>query len=440
MFNAVDTVLAQRESDGNPVRVAMVGAGVTARMIALQLATPVPGMRLVAIANRTVEKATQAFANAGVPKAEVVSDLGRLEENIDNGRASVVQEPNLVCQAGNIDVIVEVTGTVEFGVHVASAAIRHGKHVVLVNAELDSTVGPILKVHADRAGVVLTNTDGDEPGVAMTLLRYLRSVGLTPVATGNLKGMIDRYRTPETQREFATKYNQDAAKVTSFADGTKLSMETCILANATGFKVGQRGMYGPKCAHVREMAKLLPLDQLLTDGLVDYALGAEPHTGAFVIVHEKHPRKQKELAYYKLGDGPCYVFYTPYHLPHIQIASTIARAALFGDPTVTPLGAPICEVITIAKRNLQVGEVLDGVGGFMAYGLIDNAPISAKQNLLPMGVSEGCRLRRSIQRDQPITYADIELPEGRLCDQLRAQQHRHFHGETQSEEKIKSNS
>ncbi|PYK11758.1 MAG: NAD(P)-dependent oxidoreductase [Verrucomicrobia bacterium] len=433
-----DTVLAQRERDGSPVRVAMVGAGVTARMIALQLATPIPGIRLVAIANRTVEKGTQAFSNAGVPESEVVLDLGRLEENIDKGVASVVEEANLVCQAQNIDVIVEVTGTVEFGSHVAFNAIHHRKHVILVNAELDSTVGPILKFHAERAGVVLTNTDGDEPGVAMTLLRYLRSVGLRPVAAGNLKGIIDRYRTPDTQREFATKYKQDAAKVTSFADGTKLSMEACILANATGFKVGQRGMYGPKCAHVREMAKLLPLDELLADGLVDYALGAEPHTGAFVIVHEEHPRKQKELAYYKLGDGPCYVFYTPYHLPHIQIASTIARAALFGDATVSPLGGPVCEVITIAKRNLQIGDVLDGVGGFMAYGVIENAPVSAKQNLLPMGVSEGCRLVRNTPKDRPITYDDIELPQDRLCDQLRTQQCRHFRGEMCLEEMIRS--
>src|SRR5437764_3627834 len=309
MINATDTVLVQRENNGNPVRVAMVGAGVTARMIALQLASPIPGMRLVAIANRTVKKAVQAFSSAGMPEPEVVSDLGRLEENVDKGRASVVEEPTLVCHARNIDIIVEVTGTVEFGAYVASAAIHHRKHVVLVNAELDSTVGPILKLHAERAGVVLTNTDGDEPGVAMTLLRYLRSVGLKPVAAGNLKGMIDRYRTPETQREFAAKYDQDAAKVTSFADGTKLSMETCILANATGFRVGQRCMYGPKCAHVREMAKLLPLDQMLADGLVDYALGAEPHTGAVLIVHEPHPRKQKDLAYYKLDDRPYTVFY-----------------------------------------------------------------------------------------------------------------------------------
>jgi len=111
---------------------------------------------------------------------------------------------------------------------------------------------------------------------------------------------------------------------------------------------------------------------------------------------------------------------------------------LFGDPTVTPLGAPVCEVITIAKRNLRVGDVLDGVGGFMAYGVIENAPTTAKQNLLPMGVSEGCRLLRNMSKDQPITYADIELPEGRLCDQLRALQFRHFRGETWLEERIKS--
>jgi predicted homoserine dehydrogenase-like protein len=315
---------------------------------------------------------------------------------------------------------------VEFGARVAVDAIRHRKHVVLVNAELDSTVGPILKFYADRAGVVITNTDGDEPGVAMTLLRYVKSVGLRPVAAGNLKGLIDPYRTPETQREFAAKYNQDAAKVTSFADGTKLSMEATILANASGFRVGQRGMYGPKCAHVKEMVNLLPMDQLLDGGLIDYALGAEPHTGAFVLAYEEHPKKRKELAYYKMGDGPLYAFYTPYHLPHIQIVSTIARAALFSDATVTPIGAPLCEVGTTAKRDLKAGEVLDGVGGFMTYGVIENAPGFADRNLLPMGIAEGCRLLRDLAKDDVIAYSDVELPKGRVCDQLRAEQAAQF--------------
>ena len=296
--------------------------------------TPITGMRLVAIANRTPGKALQAFTNAGIDWQSWFPACLSWRTGWRRGVPSVVDDPMAVCRAANIDVVVEVTGTVEFGAQVAVAAIAHRKHVVLVNAELDSTVGPILRHQADRAGVVITNTDGDEPGVAMTLLRYVKTVGLRPVGAGNLKGLIDRYRTPETQREFAAKHNQDAAKVTSFADGTKLSMEATILANATGFQVGQRGMYGPKCAHVRDIARLLPAEKLISSGLVDYALGAEPHTGAFVIAWEEHPKKRKELSYYKMGDGPFYVFYTPYHLPHVQIASTIARAALFHDATV----------------------------------------------------------------------------------------------------------
>jgi predicted homoserine dehydrogenase-like protein len=177
---------------------------------------------------------------------------------------------------------------------------------------------------------------------------------------------------------------------------------------------------------VREMSSLLPHDDLMNGGLVDYALGAEPHTGAFVVVYEEHPRKRKELAYYKMGDGPFYVFYTPYHLPHIQIVSSIARAALGGDPTVSPAGAPRCDVATIAKRDLKAGEVLDGVGGFMTYGTIDNADVVYQQGLLPMGVAGGSRLLRDVAKDAALTYADIALPTDRLCDQLRLEQGQRF--------------
>jgi len=265
---------------------------------------------------------------------------------------------------------------------------------------------------------VLTHTDGDEPGVAMTLLRYLRSLGLRPVAAGNLKGMVDYYRTPETQRAFAERNDQDARKVTSFADSTKLSMEATVLANATGFRVGRRGMYGPACGYVREMAHLLPADQMLATGLVDYALGAAPYTGAFVIVHEDSPLKKTQLAYYKLGDGPFYVFYTPFHLPHIQIASTIGRAVIHRDATVAPLAGPVCEVVTVAKRDLKAGERLDGVGGFCTYGLIDNAATARNMEALPIGLSEGCCLRRDIPKDAVVSFADVELPAGRVVEAL----------------------
>jgi predicted homoserine dehydrogenase-like protein len=322
----------------------------------------------------------------------------------------VTDDPSVLTTCGAIDVLVEVTGTVGAAASVVLEAFDHGKHVVLVNAELDSLLGPILKEKADQAGVVLTHTDGDEPGVAMTLLRYLRSLGLRPVAAGNIKGMVDYYRNPETQQAFAERNDQDVRKVTSFADATKLSMEATVLANATGFLAGRRGMYGPPCKYVREMGDLLPADQMLDTGLVDYALGAAPHTGAFVVIHEESPLKKSQLAYYKLGDGPFYVFYTPYHLPHIQIASTIGRAVVHRDATVAPIAGPVCEVVTVAKRDLRTGERLDGVGGFCAYGLIDNAGAARAMEALPIGLSEGCTVRRDIKMDNVLSFSDVELP------------------------------
>lgn len=418
----VDLELAARHAAGRPVQVALVGAGVTGRAVALSLLTPAPGIRLAAIANRTLAHAERAYAEGGVRSVRRSAGASDIEAAVARGEFTVTEDAEAVCAAANVDVVVEATGTLEHAARVTEAAIAHGKHVVLVNAELDSTIGPVLKARADAAGVVLTNTDGDEPGVAMTLLRYLRGLGLRPVAAGNLKGMVDHYRTPETQRSFAETHGQDARKVTSFADATKLSMEATILANATGFRVGRRGMHGPACSHVREIAGLLPAQEMLAGGLVDYALGAAPHTGAFVVVHEDHPLKRAQLAYYKLGDGPFYVFYTPFHLPHLQIASTIGRAALGGDATVAPLGGPVCEVVTVAKRNLTAGEVLDGVGGFHSYGLVDNAAAARAADALPMGLSEGARLLRDVPKDGLVRFADVERPSGRRVDALWAEQ------------------
>ena len=430
----VDTELQEREARGCPIRVGMVGAGATGRAIALQLGTPVPGIRLMGIANRTPAHAERALQEAGI-KAWCVADSAlEAKSAIARGIPVLTSTPSALTACDNIDVIVEVTGAIEAAAHVVLQAFEHGKHVVLVNAELDSLLGPILKARADRAGVVLTNTDGDEPGVAMTLLRYLRSLGLRPVAAGNIKGMVDYYRTPATQRAFAEKHDQDARKVTSFADATKLSMETTVLANATGFHAGRRGMYGPACSYVGEMAGLLPADEMLRGGLVDYALGAAPHTGAFVIVHEDSPLKQAQLAYYKLGDGPFYVFYTPFHLPHIQIASTIGRAAIHRDPTVAPIGGPVCEVVAVAKRDLKSGERLDGVGGFCTYGLIDNHAAARSMNALPIGLSEGCVLRRNIRKNDVLAFDDVDVPRGRLIDTLWREQDARWPGLTETEE------
>ena len=383
----VDTALRERERQRNPIRVALIGAGATGRAIALQLATPAPGIRLVAIANRTVENAERAFREAGVREWSRVESAAAADAAITQGVPVLTDDASILTKCDGVDVVLEVTGTVAPAARVVLQAFENRKHVVLVNAELDSLLGPILNQKAMEAGVVLTHTDGDEPGVAMTLFRYLRTLGLRPVAAGNIKGMVDYYRTPDTQRAFAEKNDQDARKVTSFADSTKLSMEATVLANATGFLSDAGACTVRPAATSAKSAQLLPADEMLDTGLVDYALGAAPHTGAFVVVHEESPLKKAQLAYYKLGDGPFYVFYTPFHLPHLQIASTIGRAVVHRDATVAPIGGPVCEVVTVAKRDLKAGERLDGIGGFCSYGLIDNA---------------GCGSRRVGVADRPV--------------------------------------
>ena len=410
---SVDTALQKLETEHRPIRVGMVGAGATGRAIALQLGTPVPGIRLVAIANRTIANGERALREAGFQQWSRTSNAKETSDAIARGEVALTDDPFALTSCEAIDLLVEVTGTVEAAASVVLDAIEHRKHIVMVNAELDSLVGPILKAKADQAGVVLTHTDGDERGVAMTLLRYLRSLGLKTVAAGNIKGMVDYYRTPETQRAFAEKHDQDVKKVTSFADSTKLSMEATVLSNATGFHVGRRGMHGPSCNYVREVGSLLPAKEMLETGLVDFALGAAPHTGAFVVVHEENPLKKTQLSYYKLGDGPFYVFYTPFHLPHLQIASTIGRAFVHHDPTVAPIGGPVCEVVAVAKRDLKSGERLDGIGGFCVYGLIDNASAARELGALPIGLSDGCILRRDVAKDEVVRFDDVdEAPAG----------------------------
>jgi len=419
---AVYSVLQARESERRPIRVGVVGAGATGRAIALQLGTPVPGIRLAAIANRTAAHAERALREAAIANWESAETASQADAIIASGKTVLTDDATVLTRAGNLDIIIEVTGTVDFAASVALDAFAHRKPVVLVNAEVDSLIGPILKAKADEAGVVVTHTDGDEPGVAMTLFRYCQSVGLKPVAAGNIKGMVDYYRTPDTQTQFAAKHDQDVRKVTSFADATKLSMETTVLANATGFGVARRGMVGPACGYVRELAKLLPREPMLSGGIVDYSVGAAPHTGAFVVVHEENVYKQTQLAYYKLGDGPFYVFYTPFHLPHIQIPSTIGRAVIHADSTVAPRGGPSCEVVTVAKRPLKAGERLDGVGGFCAYGLIDNHSAARAANALPIALSEGCVLLRNVAKDDVVSFDDVKMPATRLSDQLWMEQ------------------
>jgi predicted homoserine dehydrogenase-like protein len=423
----IDTALRKREEEGNPIRVGLIGAGFMGRGIAIQICKSVPGMELVAISNRTLSKAKKAYEESGISEIEIVEKVTELEDNIKRRKYSITENAELICIADGIDAIIEVTGSIEFSAHLILKAFEHGKHVILMNAEIDGTIGPILKKYADNAGVVFAASDGDQPGVQMNLFRFVKSIGVKPVLCGNIKGLHDPYRNPTTQEGFAKKWGQNPSMVTSFADGTKISFEQAIVANGTGMAVGKRGMYGPVVPSGTPLYEIVnnlyPLDQLLNgSGIVDYVVGAQPGPGVFVLGTHEDPLQKHYLNLYKLGEGPLYLFYTPYHLCHFEAPLTVARAVLFNDAALSPIAGPMVDVVAAAKRNLNSGETLDGLGEYMTYGLCENYSVSRNENLLPIGIAGGCKLNRDIPKDSVITYNDIELPAGRLCDLLRAEQ------------------
>jgi predicted homoserine dehydrogenase-like protein len=426
----VDKALQQREAAGDPVRVGMIGAGFMARGIANQIVNSVPGMRLVAIANRNIAAARRCFEEAGIPGGNLVEagSAAQAEQAIAQGRPVVTGDAGVICRAAGIDVLIEVTGAVEHGARVTLEAIENGKHVVLMNAEVDATVGPILKAKADAAGVIVSGCDGDQPGVQMNLYRFVRSIGLTPLVCGNIKGLQDVNRTPTTQKAFAEKWGQNPHMVTSFADGTKISFEQAIVANATGMRVARRGMLGyDHAGHVDELTSRYDVDELRAlGGIVDYVVGAKPGPGIYVLATHDDPKQRHYLNLYKLGEGPLYSFYTPYHLCHFEAPLTAARVVLFKDAALAPLGGPMVEVVTMAKRDLRAGEIIDGLGGYTTYGEAENAPVQVAEDLLPVGVAEGCRLRRDVAKGTALAYSDVDLPEGRLIDRLREEQASRF--------------
>lgn len=434
----VDTALQEREAQGKPIRVGIVGAGFMCQGLTNQIENSVPGMRVAAISNRKVQRAIDVYKYAGHQEVLTADTRNKLDDAIRAGRPVATEDASLLCRSELIDVICDVTGSVEFGAHVVLEAFKHSKDVVLMNAEIDATIGPILQVYAKKYGVILSACDGDEPGLQMNLYRWVKGLGLTPRVIGNVKGLQDPYRNPTTQKGFAERWKQNPAMVTSFADGTKISCEQAIVANATGFKVRSRGMSRglEYKGDIMQIGKLYDIDELRAlGGIVDYVVGT-PLTKVYVLAEHPDPKQQHYLNLYKLGEGPLYSFFMPYHLVHFEVPNSIARVVLFRDNLAKPLGGPVVEVCAVAKRDLKAGEILDNYGMYMTYGEAANADEMSQGRYLPEGLVEGCKLVRDVKKDSVLTYDDVQLPPGRLADRLRAEQYRHFRSERWLEDLI----
>lgn len=434
----VDNALKVREQQGKPIRVGMVGAGFMGQGLTNQITHSVPGMRMAAVYNRRPERAQHVFRYSGLNNIVMAGTQAQLDQAIRQGQPAVAEDPFMMCRSAEIDVIVDVTGSVEFGAHVILEAFKHGKPVVLMNAEVDATIGPILQVYARKYKSILSACEGDEPGLQMNLYRWVKGLGLIPRVIGNVKGLQDPYRNPTTQQGWAERWGQNAAMVTSFADGSKISFEQSIVANATGFKVKSRGMSrGLKYdGSIMDIHKLYDLEEIrAVGGIVDYTVGPAG-VKIFCLAEHADPKQRHYLNLYKMGEGPLYPFWVPYHLVHFEAPNAIARVVLFGDNVAPPLEGPVVEVCAVAKRDLAADEVLDEYGMYTTYGEAVNTEEMSTMRYLPEGLVEGCKMKRAVAKDQVLTYDAVELPAGRLADRLRAEQYRHFGGATWLEEHL----
>ena len=419
--------LAELERTGRPIRIGLVGVGQMGLGLIGQTGMT-KGMRVVAAADILLDRARLGLQEAGPRAGEVVTvttqdvESGRADELIATGRRLALDDATAVCRLANVDVVIEATGIPNIGAAVALQAILARKHIVMLNVETDVTVGHLLKRMADAAGVVYTTSAGDEPGALKELYDFATAIGFEIVCVGKGKNNpLDRSATPALVSEQAHRQEMSPKMLASFVDGSKTMVEMTAVANATGLAIDTRGMHGPR-TEVDKLAEVFcPREEggiLSRRGVVDYATGPVA-PGVFVIITTDQPKVVKDLRYLKLGSGPNWALYRPYHLANLETTLSAARAVIYGEATLAPKGPPVAETLAVAKRDLAPGDTIDGIGGTCVYASVDNVHTTRAEGLVPLGILDGARVRLAVPQGTPIRYSDIELDERSVIVQLR---------------------
>lgn len=396
----------------SPLSIGIVGVGSIGRGLAYQVSRT-PGMRPVALADTHVERAIACARWLGVPHC-VVSSRPGFEEALCAGATAICEDGELLASSGRMDLMIESSSAVYEGALHAQAALRSGMHVVMMNYEADLMYGPWLMQVARGVGKVYTCADGDQPAAIKRLIDDIELWGFDIVMGGNIKGFLDRYTDPERILAEAKRRGLDPKMCSAYTDGSKLSVEMAVLANAIGARASVPGMHGPRITDIADVFGAMDFAGMWRPGdppIVDYVLGAKPRGGVFVIAHTDEQFQRFTLDWFPpdMGPGPFYVFSRPYHLGHIEAMNCVVEACLDGTARLQPRAGMRANVFSYAKRDLNAGDTLDGMGGFATYGQIENLADAARHPGLPQLLSEGVRLKRPVRQDGRIDLADCEF-------------------------------
>lgn len=405
--------LARRAEEGRPVRIGLIGCGEMGTDIVTQVGR-MKGIVVGAVADTRPGRARDAVRIAGRASESAVEAGSEDAVNaaIESGRTAIVSDSLLAATSGMIDVVIDATGKPAVGAEIGLAAMEHGKHLVMMNVEADVTIGAYLKAEADRLGVVYSLGAGDEPSSCMELIEFVSAMGHDIVAAGKGKNNpLNHDATPDQYREEAERRNMNPRMLVEFVDGSKTMVEMAAIANATGLVPDCPGMHGPSATREELSSVLCPVADggvLSRKGVVDFSIGRGVAPGVFVIAEMAHPRLRERMNDLKLGEGPYYTFFRPYHLTSLEVPLTCARAVLHGKADMVPLSRPVAEVCAVAKRDLEPGQTLDAIGEYTYRSWIMTVGDARAAGAVPCGLLEGGRVTAHVKKGELLTSANCE--------------------------------
>ena len=424
----LNLLLAARAAEGRPVGVAVIGAGKFGTMFLAQ-ARRTPGLRLVGLADLSVERARAALEAAGWPQ---------------DGRetVTVTEDADTLIRSAGVEVVVDTTGSPLGALTHALACLEHGRHMVNVTVEADVLAGPVLARRFAAAGLVYSQAYGDQPALIAEQVDWARASGFRVVCAGKGTKYLPEYHqlTPDGVWDRYGIDPEDAAlgglnpkMFNSFMDGTKSAIEMAAVANACDLTPQAHGLGFPPCSADDLASVLCPrasggcLDE---DGTVEVVSslqrdgGPVPRDlrwGVYVVFEAPDGYVRRCFSEYGLQTDPSgryAALYRPFHLIGLELGISVASAALRGEPTGTPTGFR-GDVVAVAKRDLAAGEMLDGEGGYTVWGRLMPAAASLAAGALPIGLAHCIRLNRPHAAGEIIGWDSVEIDETRVDVALR---------------------
>jgi predicted homoserine dehydrogenase-like protein len=377
------------EKAGRPLRIGLVGLGAMGKGMAYNI-HHTPGMKLVCVGDTDPKR------------------YGELREILPDSTHWDADDCMAIAESQDIDMFMEASSSIEMGLEYTKKAIENGHNVLLMNGEVDCFYGPELYQMAKEHDVIISSTDGDQYGVLIKLLEEVELMRLRPIMIGNIKGFLNRYADPVNIKYEADIRNLDYQMCVTYTDGTKLAVEMAIMANATGFVPYKGKMEGPKMKWVGEVLDYYDFDEISKEPVVEYILGAEPGGGVFVVAECHNDYQRSLLKYYKMGDGPYYVFYRPYHLCHIETAYAVGRMIFDGEPLLVPWKGRVTNINAVAKKDLNPGDVLDEPGMFTVYGELALQSVIDENRWALVHEVNGRKVKNPIKKDSPVCLDDLE--------------------------------